>query len=419
MSKTNANPELSAAVRYWPEGEAWFKDRIPRDFPWGDESLLEEVPESAKGSYGARIGEPVQLDGVRYAQGDIVVVGSREEFETLLSRIDEVEALIFPWYDRLVPPSLWIPHRRRVELRAYRQDLQARFWKALLITVGLVTLGFFQPSFLMLALLGATIYGLFPLVEVSMAWFRRVDRYTVDDLNRRLVNNEFFRRWMVSRPAGKLKIALALLILVFVGQWTVGLVPSIERAALVKSAVIEDGEWWRTVTTGLMHGNLVHILFNGMALYSLGRVIVALVSPSLMSIVFLFTVVTGSLASLWLGQGQASVGASGGILGCLGFLLVVTERFKGALPGYLRESCIQATIVIAIFGLLGNQFIDNAAHGGGFLGGILLGAVFFPGLSLASRTPKAAVRLLSWISLAVLAAGAAKIGFELWKIEIG
>lgn len=408
---------LTRSLRFWPEGEVWFREQLSSDTPWSDDALLDSVPETAEGSYGVKVGNSVKIDGEHYQQGNIVLVDTRAEFERILLQVDEAEAFIFPWYDKLVPPALLIPHQQTIDLASFRKGLQERFFKALGITIAALAIGFYERSFLMIALLGATIYGLFPLVEVSMAWFRRVDQYSVDELNRRTVSGEFFRRWMLSRPTGILKVALAVLVLVFVGQLWVGENASIAKAALVQSAVLDGGEWWRTVTTGLMHGGVFHILFNGMALYSLGRVIVALVSPSLLVIVFFVSVITGSLASLWFGHAPASVGASGGILGCLGFLLVVCEKFKDELPQFLRLSCVQSAIVIAIFGLLGNSFIDNAAHAGGFIGGLILGVVFYKGLRLASNDTGPVVKAFSWVCLFFLFAGFVKIGIELWQLH--
>ena len=401
----------------WPKGEVWFRPLIPEELPWGREALLADVPSSAAGAYGARVGAYTRIDGERYEPGQIIVVESEADFRRLFPSLGGATELIFPWYGKLVPAPLITPYRQRIDLAGYRADARARFLKALILSVALVAVAFFVRDLMILALLGAMIYGLHPLVESGMAWLRRVDLLSVDDLNRRMVSFEFFRRWIMNRPTHWIKVGLGLLIAVFVAQVVVGRDSSIEAAALVKSRVIDGGEWWRIVTSGLMHGSNLHILFNGMALYSLGRVLVALVSPSLLSFVFLFTVVTGSLASLWLGSGQAtSVGASGGILGCLGFLLVVTLKFKASLPGYLRANLIQSTLVVSIFGLLGNQFIDNAAHGGGLLGGVVLGLLFFPWLRLAPETTPPFLRGLSWLSLAILMGGVAKIGLELWKI---
>ncbi len=403
-------------LSFWPDGEVWFRDHIPGDLPWESDLWLDEVPEEARRSYGVKVAETVRIDGTVYSQGQIVTVDSREDFERLLPEVDAFEALMFPWYDRMVPPLLLVPHRGRIDLESYRESIQPQFWKALAITVVAVAFGFQSRQFLMLALLAGTLYGLFPLVEATMSWLRRVDRFSVEELNRRTVSGELFRRWLVAQPTGLLKISLVFLGLIFLGQVFVGINPSVEQAALLKSAVLEEGQWWRAITTGLMHGGWLHILFNGMALYSLGRVIVALMSPALLTIVFLLTVISGSLASLYFGAAPLSVGASGGILGCLGFLLVVCEKFKVELPNYLRMSCIQSTIVIALFGLLGSSFIDNAAHAGGFVGGVMFGLLQFRRLELASRDSCPRVKIVSYLSLAVLLLALVKVGIELWQL---
>ena len=419
MEKENVTSEqggLADPLGRWQPGEVWFRGLIPREQPWGREEFLEEVPDSAKRSSGVRVGASTSLDGQQYRAGEIVIVDSRADFERLLPGLGTATDLVFPWYDRLVPAGLVAPHTRQVDGVGYRADVKGRFFKALLLTGGLIAAGVFFPEFRMLALLMAMMYGLFPLVEAAMAWFQRVDRLPVEELNRRLVNFEFFRRWLGTRRSRMLNVGVAVLVIVFLGQLLAGLGPSIDMAALVKERVKLDGEWWRLITTGLMHGSILHILFNGMALYNLGRVMVALVNPSLLSFVFLFTVVTGSLASLYLGPAQPSVGASGGILGCLGFLLVVTASFRAVLPGFLRASLIQSTIVVSIFGLLGAAFIDNAAHAGGLAGGVVLGLVMSPWMRLAPTTSKPAARILSVLSLTVLALGVGKVAWELWEI---
>ena len=409
-------PVRPRLLDFWKEGDVWFLDWIRRDRPWGDEKLLEEVPEGAGGSYGVKVGEYVKLDGQSYEPGQVVVVETREELRQLVGGMSKVEGLIFPWFDRIVTPGLWLPHLNKIDFARYREENGKRFGKALAITLGLAALGFYQPQFLMPALLGAVFFGLFPLVDSGMAWLRRVDRLSVSDLNSQLVNNELFQIWIAERPTGLLKIAVGILVVVFAGQFYVdssGGNSSLQGAALVRDSVLNGGEWWRLVTTGLMHGSIPHILFNGMALFSLGRVIVALVSPSLLGIVFLLTVITGSLASLALGNAPVSVGASGGILGLLGFLLVVTHKFKRPLPGYLQASLIQSTIVVAIFGLLGARFIDNAAHAGGLIGGVILGMICFPWMRLAPPKTRPIVLFLGWVSVAVLLAGVVKIAIEI------
>ncbi|MEM7602620.1 MAG: rhomboid family intramembrane serine protease [Verrucomicrobiota bacterium] len=406
---------------FWKDGEVWFLDWIHRDRPWGDESLLELVPEGAQGSFGVKVGEYVKLDDQSYEPGQVVVVNSREELRDLVGRMKKVQGLIFPWFDRIVVPGLWMPHLTPVDLASYRKRHGKRILKSLAISIGLALLGYYRPEFLMMALLGAVYFGIFPLVDSISAWLKRVDRFTVSDLNSQLVNDHFFQFWMLKRPTLLLKIVVGVLVLVFGLQWYVDLngprganAPSLQGAALVRDAVLSGGEWWRLVTTGLMHGSILHILFNGMALFSLGRVIVALVNPALLGVVFLCTVITGSLASLWAGLSPVSVGASGGILGLLGFLLVVTHKFRSQLPGYLQASLVQSTIVVAIFGLLGARFIDNAAHAGGLIGGVILGLMCYPWMRLAPIRSRPVIATMGWISAAVLLAGVVKIVLEIW-----
>jgi membrane associated rhomboid family serine protease len=412
---TGSGDEASP-LAVWRSEPVWFRDLVPGNVPWGDETLLDPVPAEAAGSFGLKAGADQEIDGQRYRSGEFILVDSFADLLRLLERRPVASDLIVPWYGRLVPAAWIEPHRETVDLASYRAEFGGRFLRSLLFTTGLVAAGFAFPDFRVLALLFATLYGLSPLVESGLAWLRRVDRFSVTELNRRLVNFELFRRWILRKRSRLLQVGLACLIAVFAGQMWVGIDPSIQAAALLKGAVFADGEWWRIVTTGLMHGSLLHIFFNGMALYSLGRVIVALVSPPLLSFVFLFTVVTGSLASLYLGPAPASVGASGGILGCLGFLLVLTFKFRSVLPGFLQTNLIQSTLVVAIFGALGASFIDNAAHAGGLAGGVLLGLIAWPWIRLAPTTVKPGVRILSLASIGILGAGLGKIASELWKL---
>jgi membrane associated rhomboid family serine protease len=406
-------------LEFWKEGEVWFRDHIPDAVPWGTESLLREVPESARGHYGAVVGSHAKVDGQSYEPGSIVIVESREQLRQLTTGIGKIDGLIFPWYERVVPPNLWMPYRKEIDLQENRARIQPALLKAFLITCAGVAACYYFPEFLFIALLAATFYGLYPLVQYGTEWLRRVDKLSVADLNGRLVSADLFGKWLTGKSTTGLKVALGVLVLVFVGQVLVDgnqRFASIEAAALVKTEVKQNGEWWRIVTAGVMHGSIPHILFNGMALFSLGRVLIALVSPALLSSVFLVSVISGSLASLYLSQAEASVGASGGILGCLGFLLVVNHKFRHVIPRYLNASLIQSTIVIALFGLLGAGFIDNAAHAGGFIGGIALGLICWPWLRLAPTKTRSVGLAFGLFSTAVITAAVVKVGMELWKI---
>lgn len=419
----NAGAEVGGGANWeenwldaWSEGEVWFRrDLEERNLPWMREELLPAVPVEAQGHYGLRVDQRVRVDGVTYEPGETVVVDSRRDLLRLAGEVGGRE-WIFPWYPRFVPSSLLMPLRRRISLTDYRREHLGRFGVALAKTLGLGAAWHFLGELGFIFLILAVMWGLYPLVDAVMALMRRVDRLSVAELNSRLVNFEFFRRWIAARKSPPVLVGVVVLGLLFVAQILVGVDRSILAAALVREEVLPGGEWWRVVTTGLLHGSALHVAFNGFALHSLGRILTALLGAPLLGFVFLFAVVLGSLASLEFSPAAASVGASGGILGCLGFLLVAAWKFRGIIPGYLGSSLIQTILVLAIFGLVGNEFIDNAAHAGGLLAGIGLGWIMFPALRLDAGRPGLLVRALSLSSLLVLVAGVGWIGWVFWHL---
>ncbi len=410
------SPALSLAS-IWSEGRVWFREFIPRDTAWGREDLLEPVPDSHREQWAVRVTGRTYVDERNHKAGELVPVHNAEAVQRLVQDGKAISAVAVPWYDRLIPAGLTLPNQGTIDRSKYLRNLRQPFAKAAIICVAaiLVVVFYPKPDIFFLALIAGTMFGLFPLIEVIGLALERVDRLSVEELNRRRVNHFFFFSWIRTLRGGALIWAAAALALVLLGQIAVGLIPSIDAAALVKNDVLQNGEWWRLLTTGLMHGSLMHLLFNGAALFSFGKLIRALVNPAALAIVFLVTVITGSLASLYFSSAAASVGASGGILGCLGFLLVVVQRFKAVLPHSLRTSLIQSTIVVSIFGALGAGFIDNAAHAGGFFGGVGIGLLFWKSLRLAGPA-STTVRALGAISAVVLVAGLAKVALELIKI---
>jgi membrane associated rhomboid family serine protease len=418
MNRNNGyeDPEEQAPIlQPWQPGEVWFGPWVPREQPWGDEEVLDPVPEIATGKYALILDASATINDHHYKEGETMVAESRSHFERILFQLRNARAVAFPWFGRLVPLSLLVPHAKPIDGERHRAAKRDQFFRGLSIVAALAAAAFFLPDFRFYALLLATMYGIHPMVEAAVTATESVDRYPVEDLNRRLVNDVFFAKWIAAQKSPLLKAGVVLLALIFAGQVFAGLGASFEAAALVKSRVRFQGEWWRLVTAGLMHGNFLHILFNGMAFHAFGKYITGLVYPPLLAFVFLFSVMTGSLASLYLGQAATSVGASGGILGCLGFLLVVTGKFQHVLPAYLRTSLMQNIIVIAIFGLLGSGYIDNAAHAGGFAGGIFLGILLDRSIHLGATTAGPVLKGLSITSIGVLVIAAAKVALELWR----
>ncbi|MGE9266575.1 MAG: rhomboid family intramembrane serine protease, partial [Verrucomicrobiales bacterium] len=86
-----------------------------------------------------------------------------------------------------------------------------------------------------------------------------------------------------------------------------------------------------------------------------------------------------------------SVGVSGGVAGLLGFLLVFETLHRELVPKNARRRLLATLGLMILIGGLGVRFIDNAAHAGGLLGGMLYAFVVFPKSSSPLR-PKPLTR---------------------------
>ena len=82
---------------------------------------------------------------------------------------------------------------------------------------------------------------------------------------------------------------------------------------------------------------------------------------------------------------QASVGASGGIMGLLGFLLIFEYLHGKLVPKRATRRICAALAFTFIVGFVGYNFIDNWAHGGGLICGMLYAAIVFPKSSSPHR----------------------------------
>ena len=179
----------------------------------------------------------------------------------------------------------------------------------------------------------------------------------------------------------------------------------IPAAGLVKERYLH-GEWWRLFTAPLLHGNVVHLLMNASALAYLGKRIEAFARWPHLPLVFLFAACVGGEASARFITAP-SVGASGGLMGWLGFLLVFESLHSRLVPRPAKRRLLAGVILTGMIGVIGFRFIDNAAHLGGLLAGMLYAFIVFPKSDSPSR-PVATItdRIAGATALAVLTAAA-------------
>ena len=134
--------------------------------------------------------------------------------------------------------------------------------------------------------------------------------------------------------------------------------------------IVGGGQWWRLITAGFLHGNLLHILMNSWVLFDLGpQVNQAFGTPRFLTVYFVSTV-TGFLASLYFSP-SVSIGASAALCGLIGAMIALGTRDRSAFGAALRRQYIQWMVYLLIFGLVIPN-VDNAAHIGGLAGGFVI-----------------------------------------------
>ncbi len=136
---------------------------------------------------------------------------------------------------------------------------------------------------------------------------------------------------------------------------------------------VATGKWWTVVTAVYLHGNLMHIAFNMMAVRQLGAAVEELYGVSRTFIIYTFAGILGFVASVYLGTGY-TLGASGAIFGLLGALVYYGKKRGGVFGQSIYRQSLQWAIVLFIFGFL-FPGIDNFAHAGGLAGGYLSASV--------------------------------------------
>ena len=184
-----------------------------------------------------------------------------------------------------------------------------------------------------------------------------------------------------------------------------GIHRSVALAALVKEAA-RAGEWWRLLTASYLHGNLAHLVGNMCALLALGAVIEAYDRRLRVPLVYLAGALGGSLCSAIFVH-ASGLGASAGVLGLLGYLLVLMDRRGDDSSRWLRGRFLRMAGATALAGMAGFLVIDNAAHLGGLLAGGLIGLVAVPRRrGSQADTRRRALDAAGWLAVAILAGGA-------------
>ncbi len=131
---------------------------------------------------------------------------------------------------------------------------------------------------------------------------------------------------------------------------------------------IAHGQWWRYVTAGFLHGGIWHIAMNMWVLYDVGAQVEEIYGASRMYVIYFVANFAGFYLSNVLG-GNLSIGASAGVVGLIGAMIVVGIKDKSRMGDAIRRHYVGWVIWVLVIGLVPGLHTDNGAHIGGLVGG--------------------------------------------------
>jgi membrane associated rhomboid family serine protease len=203
---------------------------------------------------------------------------------------------------------------------------------------------------------------------------------------------------------------IALNVIVFVGEGTGvftisgaasgkllrdgALLGSSEVPALAGDGVAH-GQWWRIVTGGFLHENLLHIGFNMWVLYYLGVMLEPALGRLRFGAIYAVSLLCGSLGALLVSPHSLTVGASGAIFGLMG--AAVVEMRARQIP--IMQSGVGGLILINLVISFSIPGISWGGHIGGLIGGTLAAIV----IRLADRRRAPALAVAGCAAIAILA----------------
>jgi membrane associated rhomboid family serine protease len=172
-------------------------------------------------------------------------------------------------------------------------------------------------------------------------------------------------------------------------------------AGFDKQAFLNRHEYWRILTGATVHSGILHVALNSYALYSFGGLVEFLSNRAHLTIAFLLSAIGGGLLSLLVNPEGTSVGASGGIVGLLGYLAVYAFIRRQFISREFRKSLLINIGFILIFGLVLFNTIDNFGHIGGLITGAVYGFIQIP--RSAYVDPQTANPITRYVGFAALA----------------
>jgi membrane associated rhomboid family serine protease len=176
-------------------------------------------------------------------------------------------------------------------------------------------------------------------------------------------------------------------------------------------ALTLQGEWWRLLTNVFVHGGIIHIAFNMWCLWNLGQLCESLYGRWTYAAIYLICGLGASLASAAWHPSVPSVGASGAIFGLAGALITALKLGEFSVPRAALSGTLRSLGAFVVYNLIFGFVlpgVDNTAHIGGLITGLIVGALIALIAPQQDQTPRrVAVFLVVILTLTGAAIGTA------------
>ena len=152
--------------------------------------------------------------------------------------------------------------------------------------------------------------------------------------------------------------------------------------------IIHGGEYYRLVSSMFLHANLGHVFFNMLALFMTGNMLERYIGHAKFLAIYFTGGLAGSITSTVMNTNVASLGASGAVFAVFGAAFLFSRRYDALLDEAARKQFRQAGGAILlnfINGVRPGSGIDNLAHLGGLVGGVIVAALVYTRFTLHRR----------------------------------
>jgi len=152
-----------------------------------------------------------------------------------------------------------------------------------------------------------------------------------------------------------------------------------QYGALMPALVIFFQQWWRLVTAGFLHGDVIHIFMNLYALHSLGVLTERFFGARrFLAIYFVSLLGSSVFVTIFSPVQSVTVGASGAVMGVLGALMFFFQQYREVLAGGKKFSSELLKMAVLNIGIGLLPGISLWGHLGGFIAGVLMGWALCP-----------------------------------------